>query len=69
MALRLYIEAVRRKEAKSPGHLVALNEKLGGILKRCPNCDSPMLTYAVRWRMGCIECICPVHGLVILDLE
>ena len=69
MALGLYIEAVKRHEAKDPGYLVALDEKLGGALRKCPECGSPMLTFATRWRLGVVECICSVHGLVLVDLE
>lgn len=68
MALGLYIEAVKKHERENPGYLVVLDEKLGGILQKCSECNSPMITYAVRWRLGYIECICPVHGLVLVDL-
>ena len=69
MALGLYIEAAMRREVREPGYLVVLDEKLGGIMKKCPDCGSPMLIFATCWRIGVVECICPVHGLVLMDLE
>lgn len=68
MPLGLYIEAVRKHEERHPGYLVELDEKLGGALKKCPECDSPMICFATRWRQSCAEFICPKHGLVVLGL-
>lgn len=64
MALGLYIEVVR----KHPERLTELDRKLGGVMRKCPKCDHPMLTYSSRGRQMVVECICPNHGLVVVNL-
>lgn len=69
MAISLYFEAMRRHLSENPHYLEELDETLGHALKRCPDCDSPMLPFSTRWRQMYMECICPIHGLVIVDIE
>jgi len=65
MSIRLYIEAIR----KNPKLLEGLDIKLKGGLDKCPDCKSPMLTYSSRFRLGYKECICPTHGLVLVNIQ
>lgn len=68
MALGLYIEAVKKHYSKNPDYLEELNQKLGGLMDRCPECSSPILLFATRFRQGYKECICPIHGLVLVEM-
>lgn len=69
MALNLYAEVIKKRHQENPSELLELDEKLGGIMDKCPDCCSPMLIFATRWRQGYKECICPVHGLVLVDID
>lgn len=69
MTIELYAEVIRRRHKEYPNELIELDWKLGGILPKCPKCNSPMLIFSFNYRMRTRECICPNHGVVLIELK